>query len=230
MSKKKKRGALFYVCAIVFYPVTLVVLLVNLLKKKKKGGRSNVAGETIGGKPTLYNGGTNYGGTYKGRGRRQLYNIILPTHSKRAISKLSRAQIQAAAIQYTETHERIISDGLYHIQSSAKPEVFFKRLFSVGGVLHATAIIEKYYPIFNTNQKRQYKNFLKNAPATVNAFIDRYAHDTRREAKSRETEAARRSYVQKRYDALDGYNEYMTTESQNYFNGVFASLIAEFAP
>ena len=96
MSKQKKHGALFYVLAVIFFPITLTVLIVRLCVRQKEkpphgggGENANVIGETIGGKPTIYNGGVNYGGTFKGHGKAELYSIILPTHTKRDISKMT---------------------------------------------------------------------------------------------------------------------------------------------
>lgn len=233
MNKKKKQGALFYVLAVLFFPITLTVLIVRLCVRQKEkpphgggGENANVIGETIGGKPTIYNGGVNYGGTFKGHGKAELYSIILPTHTKRDISKMTDKQIEAAAVMYARNGANIIEDSDNIVETTTKPDAFFKRLFVLGGRLHANAVIEKYYPIFNTKQGRQYKRFLQDAPKIVNAFIDRYARETLGEIAHRQTPAARRSYIQKRYDTLDRFAEYMTTESYDYFNRVFADMLA----
>lgn len=235
MSKQRKHGALFYVLAVIFYPITLIVLIVWLCVRKKEkpphggdGKSANVIGETIGGKPTIYNGGVNYGGTFKGHGKAELYSIILPTHTKRDVSKMTDKQIEAAAVIYAQNGANIIEDSDRIVETTTKPDTFFKRLFVLGGRLHANAVIEKYYPIFNVKQGKQYKRFLQDAPKTVNAFIDRYAWETLGEVAHRQTPAARQSYIQKRYDTLDRFAEYMTTESYDYFNHVFADMLARF--
>lgn len=235
MNKQKKHGALFYVLAVIFFPITLTVLIVRLCVRQKEkpphgggGKNANVIGETIGGKPTIYNGGVNYGGTFKGHGKAELYSIILPTHTKRDISKMTDKQIEAAAVVYARNGANIIEDSDRLVETTTSPDTFFKRLFVLGGRLHANAVIEKYYPIFNTKQGRQYKRFLQDAPKIVNAFIDRYARETLGEIAHRQTPAARCSYIQKRYDTLDRFAEYMTAESYNYFNRVFADMLARF--
>lgn len=233
MNKKKKQGALFYVLAVLFFPITLTALIMRLCVRQKEkpshggdGKSANVIGETIGGKPTIYNGGVNYGGTFKGHGKAELYSIILPTHTKRDISKMTDKQIEAAAVMYARNGANIIEDSDRLVETTTNPDTFFKRLFVLGGRLHANAVIEKYYPIFNVKQGKQYRRFLQDAPKTVNAFIDRYARETLGEVSHRQTPAARRSYIQKRYDTLDRFTEYMTTENSNHFNRVFADMLA----
>ncbi len=216
--------------AVIFFFIYIPVIIIkkSIKKRRDEGGgndKANVIGETIGGKPTIFNGGTNYGGTFGGSGKQELYNIILPTHTKRQIAKMTSKQIRAAAIMYASNGENIIADSSTIVSTTTKPDTFFKRLFVLGGRLHANAVIEKYYPIFNVNQRKQYAEWLADVPTEIDAFVNRYALETRQELAHRQTAAARRSYIQRRYDALDKYAENMTTECYNHFNRVFAEMV-----
>lgn len=111
--------------------------------------------------------------------------------------KLSPKQLQCVQAKLTQ-----LNDSVKLINSTVKPDVFFKRLHFTLDLLLDLRQYEKYKIFKSGTPTQDYQKIIANMEATVNDFIDRALEANQRKIDSLKTEKAKKNNYEKFIIAL----------------------------
>lgn len=106
--------------------------------------------------------------------------------------KLSQVEIQSIKGNLQQ-----LQDSAKLINTTVKPDIFFKRLNFTLDILLKLEQYEKYRIFKGTKPSQDYKAIIENLGATVDNFIDRALEDNQKKISSLKTEKAKRANYEK---------------------------------
>lgn len=104
---------------------------------------------------------------------------------------LRKTKITQRELQTVQTALNQVKDSVALINSTTKPDVFFKRLHFTLDILLFLQEYEKYKIFNNSLPSKDFNKIIKNLDATVNDFIDRASNECKRKIAGYKTQKAK---------------------------------------
>ena len=106
-------------------------------------------------------------------------------------------KIPQRELEYVRTRMQQLQDSVNLVNTTIKPDVFFKRLNFSLDILLDLRSYEKYGIFKESTPTNDYNTMTRNLEATVNAFIDRATESNRQKLTSLKTESAKAKNLEK---------------------------------
>lgn len=119
---------------------------------------------------------------------------------------------------------KILKECANLINTTKKPEIFFRRYLLALSILNELIPVERKFPFKGDKPSKIKKEFYQKEILTVNDFIDRYYNDTLLKITSLKTEKSKIARINEFHSSLDTYKQYMSAESINKYNELYLKL------
>lgn len=120
---------------------------------------------------------------------------------------------------------KIANDCANLVNTTKKADVFFPRYYLLLEKLENLAKLEKFNCFRGTSPSVNLSNTLDRKNLTINDFIDRFYNDTLYQINKLKTEKAKEKRIEKFYDELSKYNDYMLPENVKKYTSLYESLL-----
>jgi len=149
-----------------------------------------------------------------------IWPFVAIYHAINGASKREKANARMMANQYA----KIAQDSAKLVNETKVPGVFFDRFDLLTENLSKMAAIERLLPPQKESPSAALARIEGSKAASVNAFIDRYAQETRLKMYELSTERGKKNKAEAFYNILSEYKTRMPDESVEYYTNVYEQL------
>lgn len=144
--------------------------------------------------------------------------LLIPKSTKLILSEF---QLKEMTNETVNNHLKIINDCCKILQTTVKPEVFFSRLNLLFVHTKAITVFEPYINFVSVNPSQALNKAIEEKQEVVFEFLKRYFSSVLDKIDTLKTEKSKLFQLQKFYDSLQKYQEYIDKKNIDYYTNQY---------